>query len=88
MGAEKIDCRLDLRGKVCPGPTFDTRMTLNEKEVTISLVPDHDVLSHGNLIPLSCWPTLWLTGARKEAKPTEARPVEPRVRPDRVRCRA
>jgi hypothetical protein len=30
--------------------------------------------------------TLWLTGARKEAKPTEARPVEPRVRPDRVRC--
>ena len=38
MGAEKIDCRLDLRGKVCPGPTFDTRMTLNEKEVTISLV--------------------------------------------------
>ena len=24
-------------------------------------------------------------GARKEAKPTEARPVEPRVRPDRVR---
>ena len=32
--------------------------------------------------------TLWLTGARKEAKPTEARPVEPRVRPDRVRCRA
>ena len=32
--------------------------------------------------------TLWLTGARKEAKPTEARPVEPSVRPDRVRCRA
>jgi len=26
--------------------------------------------------------------ARKEAKPTEARPVEPRVRPDRVRRRA
>jgi hypothetical protein len=32
--------------------------------------------------------TLWLTGARKEAKPAEARPVEPRVRPDRVRRRA
>ncbi len=32
--------------------------------------------------------TLWLTSARKEAKPTEARPVEPRLRPDRVRCRA
>jgi hypothetical protein len=32
--------------------------------------------------------TLWIAGARKEAKPTEARPVEPRVRPDRVRCRA
>jgi hypothetical protein len=27
--------------------------------------------------------TLWLTGARKEAKSTEARPVEPRVGPDR-----
>ena len=26
-------------------------------------------------------PTLRLTGARKEAKPTGARPVEPRVRP-------
>lgn len=32
--------------------------------------------------------TLWLTGARKEAKPSEARPVEPRVRPHRARCRA
>src|SRR5919107_1902726 len=32
--------------------------------------------------------TLWLTGARKEAQPTDARPVEPRVRPGRVRCRA
>jgi hypothetical protein len=32
--------------------------------------------------------TLWISGARKEAKPTEARPVEPRVRADRVRCRA
>src|SRR3990172_12164345 len=31
MGAEKIERCLDLRGKVCPGPTFDTRMTLNEK---------------------------------------------------------
>ena len=30
MGAERIDRRLDLCGKVCPGPTFDTRMTLNE----------------------------------------------------------
>ena len=30
VGAEKIDRRLDLCGKVCPGPTFDTRMTLNE----------------------------------------------------------
>lgn len=28
MGAENIDRRLDLCGKVCPGPTFDTRMTL------------------------------------------------------------
>ena len=30
MGSERIDRRLDLCGKVCPGPTFDTRMTLNE----------------------------------------------------------
>jgi tRNA 2-thiouridine synthesizing protein A len=30
MGGEKIDRHLDLRGKVCPGPTFDTRMALNE----------------------------------------------------------
>jgi TusA-related sulfurtransferase len=30
MGAEKVDRHLDLCGKVCPGPTFDTRMTLNE----------------------------------------------------------
>lgn len=30
MGAERIDRRLDLCGKVCPGPTFDTRMALNE----------------------------------------------------------
>ena len=30
MSAEKIERRLDLRGEVCPGPTFDTRMTLNE----------------------------------------------------------
>jgi hypothetical protein len=28
-----------------------------------------------------CGLTLRLTGARKEAKPTGARPVEPRVRP-------
>jgi hypothetical protein len=33
-------------------------------------------------------PTLWLPGARKEAKPAEAHPVEPRVRPDRARCGA
>jgi hypothetical protein len=32
--------------------------------------------------------TLWLAVARKEAKPTEGRPVEPRVRSDHVRCRA
>ena len=30
MNAMKIDRRLDLCGKVCPGPTFDTRMALNE----------------------------------------------------------
>lgn len=31
---------------------------------------------------------LWLTGARKEEKPTKVRPVELRVRPDRARSRA
>lgn len=30
MSEEKIDHRLDLRGKVCPYPTFDTRMTLKK----------------------------------------------------------
>jgi len=30
MNTDKVERRLDLRGKVCPGPTFDTRMTLNE----------------------------------------------------------
>ncbi len=30
MVAEKVDRRLDLRGKVCPYPTYDTRLTLNE----------------------------------------------------------
>ena len=30
MDGEKIERRLDLRGQVCPGPTFDTCMTLKE----------------------------------------------------------
>lgn len=30
MKTTKIDRRLDLRGKVCPYPTLDTRLTLNE----------------------------------------------------------
>jgi TusA-related sulfurtransferase len=30
MSAEKFTRRLDLRGSVCPGPTYDTRMILNE----------------------------------------------------------
>ncbi len=30
MNIDKVERRLDLRGKVCPYPTFDTRMTLNE----------------------------------------------------------
>jgi TusA-related sulfurtransferase len=30
MRDERIKHRLDLRGKVCPEPTFDTRMTLKE----------------------------------------------------------
>lgn len=30
MPEEKIDHRLDLRGKVCPYPTFDMRMTLKK----------------------------------------------------------
>ena len=30
MVAEKADRHLDLRGKVCPYPTLDTRLTLKE----------------------------------------------------------
>jgi TusA-related sulfurtransferase len=30
MGTQMIAQRLDERGKVCPDPTFDTRMALNE----------------------------------------------------------
>ncbi|HET7264190.1 MAG TPA: sulfurtransferase TusA family protein [bacterium] len=30
MSTERPTRRLDLRGSVCPGPTYDTRMTLNE----------------------------------------------------------
>jgi tRNA 2-thiouridine synthesizing protein A len=30
MVTEKVDRRLDLRGKVCPYPTYDTRLTLRE----------------------------------------------------------
>jgi tRNA 2-thiouridine synthesizing protein A len=30
MSVEKIDRRLDLRGKVCPYPTLEPRMALNE----------------------------------------------------------
>jgi TusA-related sulfurtransferase len=30
MDAEQVERRLDLRGKVCPGPTFDTCMALRE----------------------------------------------------------
>jgi len=30
MSVEKIDRRLDLRGKVCPYPTLEPRMSLNE----------------------------------------------------------
>jgi TusA-related sulfurtransferase len=30
MEAQKVQRHLDLRGQVCPGPTFDTRMMLNE----------------------------------------------------------
>lgn len=30
MGVEKADRRLDLRGKVCPYPTLEPRLALNE----------------------------------------------------------
>ena len=33
MVTEAVDRRLDLRGKVCPYPTYDTRLTLNEMSV-------------------------------------------------------
>ncbi len=30
MGVAKVDRCLDLRGKVCPYPTFEPRLALNE----------------------------------------------------------
>jgi len=60
----------------------------NQKGEVSDLIRDtNDPIRKAHLIA-PCLLTLWLTGAQKEAKPTEARPVEPRVRPDRVRCRA
>lgn len=33
MSVENVARRLDLRGKVCPYPTFETRLALNEMAV-------------------------------------------------------
>jgi TusA-related sulfurtransferase len=43
VATEKIDRRLDLRGKVCPYPTLDTRLTLNEmgEGETLEVITDH-----------------------------------------------
>jgi len=32
MARRKIDRTLDLRGQVCPGPTVDTKLTLNDMQ--------------------------------------------------------
>lgn len=43
MSRAKIDRRLDLRGKVCPYPTFETAMVLNSMEVgeVLEIVSDY-----------------------------------------------
>lgn len=43
MSTATIARRLDERGKVCPDPTFDTRMTLNEmaSEEVLEVVSDY-----------------------------------------------
>jgi hypothetical protein len=44
MSGEKLDRLLDLRGKVCPDPTLDTRTTLNEMAAAGPVLsqPPHD----------------------------------------------
>ncbi len=43
MGVEKIDHHLDLRGKVCPYPTLEPRLALNEMAVgeVLEVVTDY-----------------------------------------------
>jgi tRNA 2-thiouridine synthesizing protein A len=43
MGVEKIDRHLDMRGKVCPFPTLETRLALNEMAVgeVLEVVTDY-----------------------------------------------
>lgn len=43
MVVEKIDRRLDLRGKVCPYPTLEPRLALNEMRVgeVLEVVTDY-----------------------------------------------
>jgi TusA-related sulfurtransferase len=43
MSAEKLTRRLDLRGSVCPGPTYDTQMALNTMAPgeTLEIITDY-----------------------------------------------
>lgn len=43
MGVEKVDRRLDLRGKVCPYPTLESTFALNEMAVgeVLEVVTDY-----------------------------------------------
>jgi TusA-related sulfurtransferase len=43
MGAEKIDKHLDVRGKVCPDPTFESSMALKDMAAgeVLELVTDY-----------------------------------------------
>ena len=48
----KIDHRLDLRGQVCPGPTVDTRLKLNEMAVNEVLEVITDYYPAKQTIPM------------------------------------
>ena len=52
MRAEKFARRLDLRGSVCPGPTYDTRMALNEMVAGETLEVTTDYYPAKQTIPM------------------------------------
>ena len=52
MNTAKIDHHLDLRGQVCPGPTVDTRLKLNEMAVNEALEVVTDYYPAKQTIPM------------------------------------